>query len=274
GMLAFSTAFAVPFLLLAMFPQWLSKLPKSGGWLVSAKAYMGFLELAFAAKFLSNIDLVYGWGLLTREVFLAVWVVLLSLAAVYLMGWIKLPHEDKVTVGWGRRVFGVANFGVVVWLLAGMQGMPMGNVTAFLPPVPYPGRAASAADLAWHSTIEQAKAEAEAEGRLIFVDFTGVTCANCRVMEQDFFPRPEIRAELEKMSRAKLFTDRNTPADNANADLRQKLTQVGTNPVYVIMTPDEEVLAVYQGLAPSSEHFVAFLKDGQESGSGAVALSR
>jgi thiol:disulfide interchange protein DsbD len=260
GMLAFSFAFALPFFLLAMFPQYLAKLPKSGTWLVSVKAYMGFLELAFAFKFLSNVDLVFGWGLLTREAFLAVWVAILTLASVYLLGWMKLPHDGDTKIGWPRFAFGLVNFGVAAYLLGAIQGAPMGPVSAFLPPVPYPGREGKASDLAWHKSLEPAQAEATAEGKLVFLDFTGVTCANCRVMEQEFFPLPEIRTELENFARAKLFTDRNTPADNANAALREELTRTSTNPVYVIMTPEKKVLRVYQGLAPNPRDFVTFLR--------------
>lgn len=274
GMASFATAFALPFFLLAMFPQWLGKLPKSGQWLVSAKVYMGFVELAFALKFISNIDLVFTLGYITREAFLAVWAALFTLASVYLMGWMKLPKEDEVKIGWGRRAFAVVNFGVVLYLLAGVQGAPAKEIAAFLPPDPYPGRTAALAqgELSWHDNIDGAIEQAKQDGNLIFVDFTGVTCFNCREMEKRMFPQPEVHEKLEGFVRAKLWTDRQNEEDRKNAQLQIDLTKVTTLPVYVIMTPDKKVLRVFQGYTPNKDEFVAFLRDGRAAATSQVAL--
>ncbi|MBV9468997.1 MAG: hypothetical protein JOZ57_07095, partial [Abitibacteriaceae bacterium] len=138
GMLAFSTAFASPFFLLALFPQWLARLPKAGSWLVSVKAYMGFLELAAALKFLSNADYVWQKGWLTRPVFLSVWSTLALVASFYLLRWLRLPHDaDTSKPGIFRRTLGVATAGVGIYLLATIGGASLGEFDAYLPPRDY-----------------------------------------------------------------------------------------------------------------------------------------
>lgn len=262
GMMSFSLAFAVPFFLLAMFPQWLASLPKSGTWLVSVKAYMGFLELAFALKFLSNIELVYQVGILTRPVFLSIWAAIITLAAVYLMGWVKLPHEGETTVGWGRRVIGLLNFAIVFYLLGGIQGAPVKEIVAFLPPEPYPGRESASGvkeAVSFIENLDEGVEQAKAEDKLIFVDFTGVTCTNCRWMEKNMFPTPKVKEQLEKMVRVKLWTDRQKEEDRKNAALQLELTKVSTLPVYVVMNQDRKVLRIFQGFTQDEAQYLAFL---------------
>lgn len=268
GMLSFSTAFALPFFLLALFPQWLAKLPKSGGWLVTMKAYMGFLELAAALKFFSNADLVNTYGLITREIFLSIWVAIFAFAGCYLLGWVKLPHDDETKIGWPRRIFGALNLLLLVFFFHGLRGGSLGTMTAFLPPNPYPGLATNqVGPIAWKHDITEGIAAATAENKLIFVNFTGVTCSNCRVMEQDILPTPEIAGELKDMVSVELYTDREQKADRDNAALRDQLTKVSTNPVYVVMTPEKKVIKVFQGLALSKEEFLKFLQEAKAAGS-------
>ncbi|MFI5386081.1 MAG: cytochrome c biogenesis protein CcdA, partial [Fimbriimonadales bacterium] len=160
GMLAYSTAFALPFFLLALFPSFLSKLPRSGAWLVTVKAFMGFLELMAALKFVSNVELGLKLGWITRPVFLAVWAITAAIGGLYLLGWLRLPHDEGATVGWIRRGFGVATLGLAVFCLSGMNGVYLGNLEAFPPPDPYPylpaGRsgAKSADGLEWGKSYE------------------------------------------------------------------------------------------------------------------------
>jgi len=274
GMIAFSAAFALPFFLLAMFPQYLAKLPKSGNWLTSVKAYMGFLEIAAALKFLSNMDLTIGTGgsglgLLTRESFLAIWAAIFIMAGLFLFGWVKLASEpESPKVGWGRRFFAVANIGIAIWCLAALQGSAsMGKMAGFLPPDPYPGREARGGAITWVHNYQEGLAESSESQKLVFVNFTGINCTNCRVMEQDVFPRPEVRAELDKFVRIELYTDREREDDRAHAKLREKLTSSATNPVYVVMTPDEQVISVFQGMEISDGEFLEFLKKAQEQAS-------
>lgn len=268
GMAAFSTAFALPFFLLALFPQYLAKLPKSGSWLSTVKATMGFLELAAALKFLSNVDLVWQFGWLTRPIFLALWAGLAFVCALYLFGWIVLGHDpSKPRVGWFRRGFASLSVVAGIYCLAAIEGASLGTLASFLPPDPYPGRQSSVnAAIKWEHTYEAALAKAKAEGRNIFINFTGVTCTNCRNMEFNVFPIPNVASAINEYIPLELYTDRKTPEDQKNQALRESLTGVPSNPVYVILSPDEKVVRVLQGAEPDPEKFLAFLK-----GSGKVA---
>lgn len=265
GMLAFSAAFALPFFLLALFPSALSKLPKSGAWLVDVKAYMGLLELAAALKFLSNFDVTAGaqpLGYLPKEVFLAVWAGIFAVAALFLFGLIRFPHTDPSKPGAVRLFLAVLNVGVAVWLFGALAGKSsLGSLVGFLPPYSV-GMAKQS--LAYHDSVEPALAEAKASNKLIFVNFTGVTCTNCRVMEQNVLPDPRITGILKDFARAELYTDRPTPADRANAKLREELTQSVTNPVYVVMTADKKVVSVMQG-ASDVDAFAKFLQEAKGS---------
>lgn len=274
GMLAFSLAFAIPFFLLALFPQWLAKLPQSGTWLVTVKAFMGFLELAAALKFLSNVDLVYGWGLITKEAFLAIWFGIFAVAGFYLLGWLRLPADTSPKVGWVRRGVGAFTVLIAGYMIAAMQGAPLGQMTAFMPPDPYPGREDNSANaIPWVHDYNEATEIAQSESRLMFINFTGVTCTNCRVMEGEVFPSPDVREELDKFLPVELYTDRGTEEDNFNGDLRQELTGVITNPVYVIMTPDKKVVDIFQGMT-DRETFKKFLRDARSKATGSTVAQR
>ncbi len=251
GMLAYSTAFALPFFLLALFPGYLSKLPRSGAWLVTVKAFMGFLELMAALKFLSNVDLALNLGLLVRPVFLAVWTLTAAIGGLYLLGWLRLPNDDDAKIGWIRRGFGIATVGLALYCLNGMRGSNLGQLAAFLPPDPYPGQAGKErGNLAWETTYDSALAKAKASGRNVFIDFTGIYCTNCRLIEENVFPKPEVERELGKFVLAKLFTDRSTPETDANQRLEQQMASVNTLPLYVVVSPDGKVLKIHQQQPP------------------------
>ncbi|MBS1709123.1 MAG: thioredoxin family protein [Armatimonadetes bacterium] len=261
GMLAFSLAFALPFFFLALFPGYLAKLPRSGSWLVSVKAYMGFLELAAALKFFSNIDVTVAkqpLGLLPQEVFLSVWATIFVLASLYLFGWIHLATDPgEVKAGLPRRLFAFANVAMALYLLAAIGGKAnLGPLSGFLPAYQV-GKSGVA--LSWHEKIAPAETEAKESNKLVFVNFTGQTCTNCRVMEKNVIPRADVSGLLKDFARAELYTDREFEEDRANAKLREELTKTSTNPVYVIMTPDRKVLGVWGGLA-SPDEFLAFIK--------------
>lgn len=252
GMLAFSSAFALPFFFLALFPQALAKLPRAGVWMETTKAFMGFLELAAAVKFLSNVDLVVGTNLLTRPVFLLVWIVILSAAAFYLAGILKLksaPVPSKL--GPGRSVVLGATVLSLLALGAGVLGRPLGELEAFLPP--------KASD--WITDYDRARATASAQGKPLLINFTGVTCTNCRWMESEMFPRLEIAALLNGYVRTELFTDRAKPEDRRNGALQQKLTNSVTLPVYLVMTPEGKVTRIFPGSTRNPQEFAAFLTD-------------
>lgn len=218
GMFAFSLALALPFSLFAAFPKWMEKLPKSGGWLQEVKVVLGFLELALAFKFLSIADQVYHWGILDREVYLAIWIVIFALLGFYLLGKIKLPHDsEKKNTSVPKLLMAVILFSFVVYLIPGMLGAPLKGLSGYLPPltsqefimgqnVPsaLPSQSISNLDplstsgcpepkyidlfklqhgLRGYFDLEQAKACAKIQNKPIFIDFTGHGCVNCREME-------------------------------------------------------------------------------------------
>lgn len=265
GMIAFSMAFALPFFLLAMFPQYLAKLPKSGSWLNTVKGFMAFLELAAAVKFLSNADLVWQVGALPRSVFLAIWSIIGVLAAMYLFGAFVIGHATHGTkIGKGRALVGVLMVVATFFCLAGLKGTSLGELNAFLPPDPYPGQRGmvAAGDIHWMEKYSEAVERAKSENRPMFIDFTGVTCTNCRWMEQNMFTRPEVKKLIENYIPVELYTDRKQAEDEANHKLELQLTQVETLPMYVIVSPDGKPLKAFEGSTRNAEEFVEFLQSG------------
>lgn len=264
GMLAYSTAFALPFFLLALFPSFLTKLPRSGAWLVTVKAFMGFLELMAALKFLSNVDLAFRLGWLTRPVFLAIWVTTAAVGGLYMLGWLRLPSEGEPKVGWIRRGFGVATIGLAVFCLMGLTGRPLGQLSAFLPPDPYPGQTATHKGvLTWETTYTAALEKAKATNRNVFIDFTGIYCTNCRDIEENVFTRPEVEKTLGKFVLARLYTDDGSPENNANQELQKRLANgVVTLPLYVVVAPDGTVLKIHQQQPPieDADQFLSAIK--------------
>ncbi|MBC8066465.1 MAG: thioredoxin family protein, partial [Chlorobia bacterium] len=267
GMLVFSTTFAFPFFLLALFPSFLSKLPRSGQWMNTVKVFMGFFELAFAVKFLSNVDVVYQLGLITKPVALGIWFALAAMGAAYLLGWIRLPKESsEQKIGWLRRGFGVATLAAGVMCLAAMEGFSLGKIGALLPPDPYPFKDQSRQKgglFAWNHTLEEGISKAKASGKAVFINFTGYTCTNCRDMEQNMFPRSEVRKELAGMEIVELYTDGKEAVHKENQKLQQKLTGSVTLPVYVVLKPNGDVVSQFPGSTDNAEEFVKFLQDGK-----------
>ncbi|MEP6756191.1 MAG: cytochrome c biogenesis protein CcdA [Chthonomonadales bacterium] len=260
GMLGFGSAFALPFFLLALFPQYLARLPKSGSWLVSVKAFMGFLELAAALKFFSNADLSYQWGLITRPVFLAIWAGLSIIASFYLLGWLRLPHDEAgIKIGIPRRSLGVVMSLVGLYFLGAMNGAHLNSLEAFPPPDPYPGRHNPNAAIAWLSDYDAALAKGKAENKPVFVNFTGVTCVNCREMEKNVLPQSEVVAELSKFIPVELYTDRPNPGDEKNQQLLLKLANTTANPVYAVVSPQGVLIKRIEGRTDSAT-FAGFLK--------------
>ncbi len=227
GMSGFSLAFAIPFTLFAAFPSWLNSLPKSGGWLNSVKVVLGFLELAFAFKFLSVADQTYHWGILDRHVYLAIWIVIFSLLGFYLLGKIRLPHDsplEKVSVT--RLLIAVFTFSFVIYLIPGMFGAPLKALSGYLPPQTThdfdlnkmlresggSGNAHVASNLCetpkyadllhlphgleGYFDFEQAKNCSKELGKPIFIDFTGHGCVNCREMEANVWSDPQVLERL------------------------------------------------------------------------------
>ncbi len=266
GMLAFSTAFASPFFLLALFPQYLAKLPRAGSWMVSVKAFMGFLEIAAAMKFISNADVIWKWGLLTRPVFLAIWAMIGVIAGLYLLGGLRLPHDNTTKYGWPRRILGVLTVIAGLYFLLAIEGAPLGKFNSFPPPANYSGKTGKPGGtengLTYLTNYQAALAQAKAENKLVFVNFTGWACTNCRDVENGILPQPEVQRELSKLVRVELYTDNGSPEDNRNQELEQKLTGAAALPVYVIVSPDGQVLRFKQGSLFTAAWFAAFLRNG------------
>ena len=201
GMFGFAVALALPFTLFALFPTWLKSAPKSGGWLNSVKVVLGFLELAFALKFLSVADLAYGWHLLDRETFLALWIVLFALLGVYLLGGIKFPHDDEEErhTSVPRFFLALCSLAFAVYMVPGLWGAPLKAVSAFAPPM-------STQDFnldhvkveAAFRNYDEGMEYARRTGKPVVVDFTGHGCVNCRKMELAVWHDAKVRDLLMK----------------------------------------------------------------------------
>ncbi len=219
GMLGFASALALPFALFAAFPGWLNSLPKSGGWLNSVKVVLGFIELALALKFLSSVDLAYHWGLITREVFIALWIVIFSLLGFYLLGKITLPHDsEQQHTSIPGLLFGILVLAFVVYLIPGMWGAPLKIISGFPPPSFYTEgwsyqpkgvhsevkSITEAKDNEFHCPhnldcfhdYNEGLAYAKSVNKPVILDFTGWSCVNCRKMEDKVWSDQKVLALL------------------------------------------------------------------------------
>lgn len=214
GMLGFAIALALPFTLFAMFPSWLKSMPKSGGWMNVIKVVLGFLELAFALKFLSVADLAYGWGILDRETFLALWIVIFALLGFYLLGKIKFPHDDEDnTVSVSRFFMALISLAFAVYMVPGLWGAPLKAVSAFAPPM-------NTQDFNLYNNEVHAKFDdydagmeyAKRNGKPVMLDFTGYGCVNCRKMEAAVWTDPKVsKLMTDDYVLITLFVDNKTP---------------------------------------------------------------
>ncbi len=194
GMLGFAIALALPFTLFAMFPSWLKSMPKSGGWMNVIKVSLGFLELAFALKFLSVADLAYGWRILDRETFLALWIVIFGLLGMYLLGKIKFPHDDDNTkVGVGRFFMALFSLAFAVYMIPGLWGAPLKAVSAFAPPMQTQDFNLYKNEVhAKFNDFDSGMEYARQNHKPVMIDFTGYGCVNCRKMELAVWTDPQI----------------------------------------------------------------------------------
>lgn len=265
GMLAFSSVFALPFFILAVAPRLLHSLPSSGGWMNSLKVVMGFLEIGAALKFLSNADLVWNWGIFTREVVIAGWIALSVLIFLYLLGVFRLSHDfGDNKIGLVRVLNAFLFITLAFYLLTGLFGQKLGEIESFLPP-PRENFSANSkksnGELNWISNdYETALRQAKAENKPIFIDFTGYTCTNCRWMEINMFPKPKVKEELDKFIRVRLYTDgEGEPFESFQKMQEEKYGTVAL-PLYAIISPNEEIVAKFAGLTRDENEFADFLK--------------
>jgi thiol:disulfide interchange protein len=271
GMAAFSSGLAAPFFVLALFPSFLQKLPKSGGWLMRVKVVLGFVVLAIAMKYLSSADQILQTDWISREMFLACWIVLFALPGLYLLGFLRLEGikpEDHLGVG---RVLVAALFLMFsISLLPGLFGASLGNVEAFIPVqakgVALLGGAGESAAPVWmKNQYKEALAKARAENKLVFINFTGYACTNCHWMKANMFPRPEVTGLLKDFVLLDLYTDGTDADSEQNQQLEEKRFGTVAIPFYAILDPDERIVATFPGLTRNASEFVTFLKSRGEN---------
>ena len=266
GMLAFSLALSSPFFLLAVFPSFLRKLPRSGGWMSRVKVVLGFAVLAAMLKYLATVDQVLHWNLLTRERFLAVWIVLFACPGLYLLGFLRMEGIKKdENVGAGRALLGVLFLGFALSLVPGMFGGRLGELDAYVPAASEisavaPGGAPS--HTAIKNDYDAAFKQAKAENKRVLVEFTGYACTNCKWMKANMFPRPEIAGLLNNFVLLDLYTDGSDADSERNQKRQESLFQTVAIPYYAVLDTDEKPRASFPGLTKDPAEFAAFLKQG------------
>ena len=284
GMFGFAVALALPFTLFALFPTWLKSAPKSGGWMNVVKVVLGFLELAFAFKFLSVADLAYGWHLLDRETFLAIWIVIFALMGLYLLGKIKFPHDDDSTHTSVPRFFlALASLAFAVYMVPGLWGAPLKAVSAFAPPMSTQDfNLDRQADVKPQFTdFEQGMAYARSVGKPVMIDFTGHGCVNCRKMELAVWRDAQVTDYLKnKYVLISLYVDDKTrlpepvvvKENGQDVTLRTvgdkwsylQRTKFGASaqPFYVLLDHDARPLAPSYSYDEDVQKYVDFLQAG------------
>lgn len=286
GMLGFAIALAIPFTLFALFPSLLKSAPKSGGWMNTIKVILGFIELAFALKFLSVADLAYGWHLLDREVFLSIWIVIFGLLGAYLLGWIRFPHDDEShRTNVPQFFLALASLSFTVYMIPGLWGAPCKAISAFTPPMNtqdfnlYGGSVE-----ARFTDYEQGMAAAQAEGKPVIIDFTGFGCVNCRKMEAAVWSNPQVADMLNNQYvLISLYVDDKTPlpqpieiAENGQQRTLRTVgdkwsylqrTKFGANaqPFYVLLDDKGQPLAPSRSYDEDIAAYLQFLRQGLSS---------
>ena len=300
-MLAFSVAFALPFTIFAMFPSLLKKL-KSGSWLNSVKVVLGFIEVALGLKFLSVADQTYHWGLLDREIYLAIWIVVFTLLGLYLLGKIRFEADSEVKhIGIFRLFLVIVDFTFVVYMIPGMFGAPLKALSGYLPPIETqdfimgsnPSEQVVSIEeatkgeklplgLTGYHSMEEGYAAAKASGKPVFLDISGLACVNCREMEQRVWSDPKVLSMLKNdFVIVVLYTDDKTKLPESewvttssgkilkdrgrvNAWFVRENFGVSAQPNYVLLSPDGKQLAPIRGYNTDIDGFVEFLNSGLE----------
>ena len=301
-MAAFATAFALPFTLLAWFPSMLKNMPKSGGWLNSVKVVLGFIEVALGLKFLMTADQTYHWGILDREIYLAIWIVVFTLLGLYLLGKLRFAHDDATDhISVKRLAMAIVVFSFVVYMIPGMFGAPLNGISGYLPPmtsqdfrvegdnsnlnasVKYGDKLSLPHNLKGYFDLEEAIEVAKKENKPIFVDITGHACNNCREMETRVWSDPRVKELLmdnyiicalyvddrTDLKTEDYYTNKNgivmTTLGRKNNAIAVERFGVNAQPGYVLMSPDQEILMPVRGYDASIEGFIAFLEGGKKA---------
>ena len=287
GMTGFSVALAIPFALFALFPNWLNSLPKSGGWLNTVKVSLGFIELALAFKFLSNVDLAYHWGFLKRELFVSIWVVIFGGLGLYLLGKIRLSHDSEAThLSVTRLIFALLSLTFTLYLLPGVWGAPLKLISGFPPPEFYKEwktgtESECPHDLNCFHDYEEGMRYARAQGKPVMLDFTGWSCVNCRKMEDNVWSDPKVLKRLsEQYVLISLYVDDKTAlpeneqivspttgrkiksTGNKWSDFQARVYGTNSQPYYVLLDNKGKLLAEPKGYTPDVKAYVEFLDEG------------
>ena len=304
AMFGFGVGLAFPFVIFALFPSMMGNLPKSGGWLNTVKVVFGFIELALAFKFLSMADLFMDWHLLERETFIAVWIAIFGALALYLFGKITLPHDSPLSnISVGRLLLGLLSLTFTIYLIPGLWGAPLNIISGFPPPMSYSespsgvgfknsaaavtttGSLPEHAQYGPHNIVafhnyDEGLAYAKKVNKPVMIDFTGVTCVNCRRMEEKVWSKPEILSILkEEVVLISLYVDDRTPLPkddvftNANgkeidtygkkwSDFAITKYKANIQPYYILMGHDEENLNKPVGYTPEVAEYKAWLEEG------------
>ncbi|MBQ7419722.1 MAG: thioredoxin family protein [Prevotella sp.] len=289
GMLGFAIGLAIPFALFALFPSWLKSVPKSGGWMNTIKVVLGFIELAFALKFLSIADLAYGWRLLDREVFLAIWITLFGLLGAYLMGWIHFPHDEEPTVNGQQPIalprffLGLLSFAFTIYMIPGLWGAPLKAISAFTPPMytqDYKIVQTTVVE-AQFKDYEQGMTAAKEQHKPVMIDFTGFGCVNCRKMEAAVWTDEAVAQRLTNdYILISLYVDDKTPLPQpieveVNGQKHTLLTVgdkwshlqavkfgANTQPFYVLLDEDGRLLGPSRSYNEDIQEYIDWLDAG------------
>ncbi|WP_288428796.1 thioredoxin family protein [uncultured Spirosoma sp.] len=308
GMFGFALALALPFTLFSLFPSWMTSLPKSGSWLNSVKVTLGFLELALALKFLSNVDLAYHWQWFDREVFLVLWVIIFGMMGFYLLGKLRFSHDSELTsISVPRLFLSIISLAFALYLIPGLWGAPLQSVSAFLPPQQtqdfdlytrslggFPvAESESAAPKKYGDIFEaplglnaffdydEGMAYAKKVNKPVMIDFTGHACVNCRQMEANVWPKPDVLKRLRNdYVLIQLYVDDKTELPTAEqrvssysgktirtignqwSDLQASRFNTNSQPYYVLLDNNGKELVTPQGAVREPENFVKFLDSG------------
>ena len=262
GMAMFSTGLAAPFFLLALFPALLNRLPRSGGWLSTSKRTAGFVIAAVGLKYLGNVDQVFGWQVLTRERFLALWIVLFACAGLYLWGLLRLRDDlPGDGVGLGRLGAGALFVAFAVSLAPGLVGGALGELEAHIPAAANSSIAGQQpGELSWlKDDYDGALATAESEDRVLFVSFTGYACSNCKWMKANMFTKPEVSERLAEMVRVELYTDGFDASSERYQEFQIERFRSTSIPFYALVSPDGSTVATFSGQTRDVAGFLGFL---------------
>jgi thiol:disulfide interchange protein DsbD len=265
GMATFALGLSLPFFLLSLFPSLMKNLPRSGGWLPRVKTVMGFVILAAMFYYLSNVDRVTHIDFLTRERFLAIWVILFAMPGLYLLGLVPMDGVKRdQPLGAGRALAACGFLAFSLSLVPGMFGASLGELEPYVPAGASTGPGGGTTAAKWiKDDFPGALAKAKQDNKLLFVSFTGYACTNCKWMKRNMFPRPEIAAALDGLVLAELYTDGTDAASLANQKLQEGRFQTVSIPHYLILDGDDTVKASHVGLERDTAKFLAFLKSAQ-----------